>query len=261
MIRLSFSNIAWAESEDAAVYEALASYGFSGLEMAPTRWFPAQPYTHAEEAACLAAQLKEKYGLAVSSMQSIWYGRTERLFGCEQERNLLREYTRQAMHFAAKMGCKNLVFGCPKNRFRPEGEDESLALDFFRETGKDAVSYGCVFALEANPPLYQTNYLNTTREAYEAAGKCPEGVGVNLDFGTILCNRESLEEIACFVPRIHHVHISEPNLAPIQPREEHRQLASILRAGGYDGYVSAEMKKAPFSVLVETMKYLAETFA
>lgn len=54
------------------------------------------------------------------SMQSIWYGRTEKLFGTEEERNLLLDYTKSAVDFAAAIGCKNLVFGCPKNRCIPE---------------------------------------------------------------------------------------------------------------------------------------------
>ena len=42
---------------------------------------------------------------------------------------------------------------------------------------------------------------------------------------------------------VSHVHISEPGLAPIQKRPEHKELALLLGAVGYRGFVSVEMAR------------------
>ena len=83
-MNLSISNIAWKPEQDASVYAAMEKMGYTGLEIAPTRIFPESPYTHLKEARAFARQLKEHYGLSVCSMQSIWYGRTESLFGSRE---------------------------------------------------------------------------------------------------------------------------------------------------------------------------------
>ena len=70
-MKLSISNIAWRPQVDDEMYRFLQEYGYSGIEIAPTRLFPDAPYDHCGEAQAFAVWLKETYGLAVSSMQSI----------------------------------------------------------------------------------------------------------------------------------------------------------------------------------------------
>lgn len=41
---LSISNISWSAEQDSQVYELMQKHGFSGLEIAPTRIFPENPY-------------------------------------------------------------------------------------------------------------------------------------------------------------------------------------------------------------------------
>ena len=80
-MKLSISNIAWAEEHDAEMYQYMNDAGFNGLEIAPTRIYPEAPYDKLSEAKDWAEELKEKYGLVVPSMQSIWYGHTEKRQG------------------------------------------------------------------------------------------------------------------------------------------------------------------------------------
>ena len=49
-MKLSISNIAWDGSQDGKVYELMIWYGYSGLEIAPTRIFPEAPYSKNTEA-------------------------------------------------------------------------------------------------------------------------------------------------------------------------------------------------------------------
>ena len=245
-MKLSISNIGWPASLDQAVYGKMVEYGFTGLEIAPTRIFPLSPYRQLEKASRWSQELKHTYGISISSMQSIWYGRQEKLFGSPEERAALLEYTKEAIDFASAMGCGNLVFGCPKNRTVPAGLSpdavDAIALPFFKELGDYAASKGTVLALEANPPLYHTNYINHTSAALELIKKVGSpGFLLNLDVGTMIACGESPSLLEGSVPLIHHVHLSEPGLPPLEERPLHRQLAELLAAQEYQGYLSIEV--------------------
>ena len=261
-MRLSASNIAWTKEEDPALYVWLAEQGFKGLEIAPTRIFPEDPYGRIPEAKVWSAHIKEEYGLSVSSMQSIWYGRTERLFFDKEERTSLLEYTKKAIDFAAACRCENLVFGCPKNRALPEGSDAEIAISFFKELGDYAKQQGTAIGFEANPVIYGTNYINDTGSALALIRKVSsEGFCLNLDTGTVIENGEDCKELQGHVSEISHVHISEPGLTPIKPRELHTQLRELLKAEGYQGYISVEMGRTDRAdVLFQSLEYVKSVF-
>ena len=241
-MNLAISNIAWSAEQDDMAYKMMRELGFSGLEIAPTRIFPENPYNHIEEAEEWRKQIGKQYGFEVPSMQSIWYGRPERMFGTDKEREQLLIYTKQAIDFASVVGCKNLVFGCPKNRCLPERVDAALAVPFFSELAEYAVSKGTVIGLEANPPIYHTNYINTTDEAFMLIERVSSaGFALNLDVGTMLWNHEIAEVLKGRVQHISHVHVSEPYLAPVMRRGIHHEIADILNKEGYQGFVSIEM--------------------
>lgn len=261
-MKLSASNIGWRAEEDGAVCETLRSLGFAGVEAAPTRICPDRPYDHPEAAAAFAQALRQRYGFAVPSLQSIWFGRTEQVFGAVQEQQELLDYTRAAVEFAAAAGCPSLVFGCPKNRSVPPDKRPEDAAPFFREIGRYAAERGVVLALEANPPLYNTNFLNRTADAVAYARFLDSpGIAVNLDFGTILQNGEGLKAAADGLALVSHIHISEPGLAPVERRPLHGELAALLRDRGYGGYVSLETKTTEAAAIGRMAAYLAEVFA
>jgi sugar phosphate isomerase/epimerase len=263
-MKLSISNIAWSAEHDEHMMAFISAEGFQGLEIAPTRIFPADPYSHLDEAMKYSEDLHASWGLRISSMQSIWFGRTEKVFGTPQERQALLDYTASAIEFAARIGCPNLVFGNPKNRVqeRPDLLDPD-GVDFFRRIAELAFRRETVVALEPNPEMYGTNYVTTTDQAFELVRKVDHpGLRVNFDFGTVLANGESLDPLRENLHLVHHVHISEPGLAPIQPRRIHSELASILSDGCYDGFVSIEMKNCQDLAPVESaIRMVEEVFA
>lgn len=261
-MKLAVSNIAWRPEDDAKAYGLMERYGFTGLEIAPTRVFPENPYDKPEDMRQWSRELKASYGFRIPSMQSIWYGRTEKLFGSREERAALLLYTRKAIDFAAVAGCGNLVFGCPRNRYLPEGGDPEIGVQFFRELGEYAAARGTVVGLEANPPIYHTNYINNTQEALKLVETVNSaGFRLNLDASTIIENGESLSVLAGRAGLISHVHISEPGLGPVQPRPVHRELLTVLKAEGYEGFVSVEMgNTGDLSVLEGVLAYVKEIF-
>ena len=261
-MKLSISNIAWPQEKDEEVYQLMKKYRFTGLEIAPTRWFAEDPYEHVSEAVDKCIYLKRKYGFRISSMQSIWFGRTESIWGSSEEQKRLNEYTQKAIDFAVGVECGNLVFGCPRNRNKPEGVDDAVVFPFFRQLGDYASKHHTVIAIEANPSIYHTNYINCTQEALKMICQVDsEGIRFNLDVGTVIENGEDIESVKDALPFIHHVHISEPHLAPVKKRVLHEKLAAILRESAYQGYVSIEMgNQSDIMLIEEIMEYVSEVF-
>ena len=261
-MKLSISNIAWDAAQDDAVYTLMRKYGYSGLEIAPTRILPEAPYDQIEAAEKWSKELKARWGFSVPSLQSIWYSRQEKIFGTDEERLFLIDHSKRAIDFAAVVGSRNLVFGCPRNRILPEGTDPNVAITFFRELGDYAASKGTTIGMEANPTIYHTNYINDTRSAINLIGQVnSKGFMLNLDVGTMIQNREAVSELINHVHLISHVHISEPGLKPIEERNLHQELKKILTEENYGGFVSIEMAKvAEVSVVENALVYVRSIF-
>lgn len=259
-MKLSISNIAWTAEHDTAMYPFLADKGFSGLEIAPTRIFPDAPYDHIDEARDWAARLKEDYGLSVSSMQSIWYGRQEKVFGDAEDRKALADYTRKACRFAQTIGCKNLVFGNPRNRETLDAaRDMPVAVDFFRTLGSIAVEHDTVIAIEPNPVIYNTHFINRTDQAVEMVDMAKtDGLKVNYDLGTVIENNEDMGYLFSIGEYVNHIHVSEPYLAPVDVshKEYHKALVDYARRHE-NIYLSIEMSKAAdLETVKDTVEYI-----
>ncbi len=263
-MRLSISNIAWEMKEDETVYQLMKQYGYSGLEIAPTRIFPSAPYDRPDRAKRWKESLQKLYGFCIPSIQSIWYGRQEKLFGSERERETLLCYTKKAIDLASAIGSKNLVLGCPRNRAVTVGMDirDDIVSCFFKPLGDYAASKGTAIGLEAVPSIYGTVYIHDTRSALELIHQVgSEGFRLNLDVGAMICNDEHATDLEGYVDHIGHVHISEPGLEKIKARSIHVELSDLLREEGYTGHVSIEMKKVEdLSDIEEALRYVRETF-
>ena len=179
------------------------------------------------------------------------------IFESEENTEELIKYTIKAIDFANAIGCKNLVFGCPKNRnMNDYSEDYPKAIRFFKEIGKYALEKNVVIAIEPNPVIYNTNFLNYTKETIDLAKEINmNSIKLNYDLGTVIYNEENLKTLKHNIEYINHIHISEPNLELVENREIHKELISILKEIDYKGYVSIEMKK---SDNVENVKNVIE---
>lgn len=262
-MKISVSNIAWSSEFDEKVYGILKKKSIRGLEIAPTRIFPEDPYSRLDEAKKFSYKLKAEYNLDISSIQAIWFARKENMFSSPEERGFLYSYAKRAIDFAAAVNCGNIVFGCPKNRNMPPGADSESALSFFKKLGDYAFSKKTVIGMEANPAIYGTNYINFTEDALRLI-KLVDSAGfkLNLDLGTVIANEETLDVIYENSSLVNHVHISEPNLKIIRKRNLHKELADILNRADYGGFVSLEMGRVDeLSELERTIDYLTEIFA
>lgn len=259
-MKLAISNMAWKHGQEEKAYQLMQKYGFKGLEIVPTKVIAENPYDKLEKIVAWKEKLQNQYGFEIVSMQSIWYGRKEKLFGNGKEREKLISYTYKAIDFAGKLKCGNLVLGSPRNRNMPYGCKEEEVLPFFELIADYADTRETVVSIEPNPPIYNTNFINTTQEAFALVDRInSSGFQVNLDFGTIIENQENIADFRRNIQRINHVHISEPMLKPIRQRKEHVELIHLLKQEGYRGYISIEMQETEDMELLENiMKYVAD---
>ena len=130
-MKISVSNIGWDKQYDEKMYKYIAISKLNGIEIAPTRIIEDRPYEKNEQAIKFADNMKKKYNLEISSMQSIWYGKQGNIFD-EENAKMFIEYTKKAIDFASDIKCGNLVFGCPKNRNVPDGKNTNDILYFFK---------------------------------------------------------------------------------------------------------------------------------
>lgn len=260
-MKLSFSNIAWDFSQNDEICKMLKNHNFSGIEIAPTIISP-EPFTkNIASIQNFSNSIFKGYGFMIPSMQSIWFGRTENIFNPNDTETMI-DYTKKIIDLASIINCPNLVFGCPKNRNMPAPNLEDQVIPFFKTIGDYAYQKNTCVALEANPVIYNTNFINTTSDAFSFAKKVnSNGLKVNVDLGTIIYNNETLEPLSKNPELINHVHISEPNLVPIEKRPLHQELYHLLKEIGYQNFVSVEMKNPEKTGIIEdTAKYISEIF-
>ena len=263
-MKLSISNIAWKPEENELIFSLMNKYGFTGLEFAPTLLLGENPYNKIPEAKLQLHKLTTSYNIFFSSIQSVFYKMDAQLFGPNDEQEVLFNTLQKAIEFCSALEIHNIVFGAPKNRVIPEDKTVLDIIPFFTEIAKIANANNTVLSMEANPAIYQTNFINTTGEAIQLVKEVNSpGFKVNLDFGTIIENEESLNYLETELEFINHIHISEPFLMPIKRRDEHRELAAILKANSYDGYISIEMRQPEqnaSSIIESTLQYIREIF-
>jgi sugar phosphate isomerase/epimerase len=257
-VKLAVSNIAWEQKNDEEILRYLADSGYSGLEIAPDRLIPENPYAQTALAKQICQNIKERFGLAICSMQAILYGRREQIFAGAADRMIIFKQVKKAIDFAAKLSCPNLVFGAPKNRVIRDKNQYPLAVEFFYQLGEYARQRATVIAIEANPPIYETNFINKTEEAFKLVKDVgSSGFKVNVDLGTIIYNREKPDQVLAGINYINHVHISEPYLAPLKKRTIHQVFFKEMRDRGYNGYLSIEMKNpGDLQAVLEAVDYI-----
>lgn len=254
--KLSMSNIAWTPEERLEAYAILAEAGFTGLEIAPGLFFHAaeDPFLPDTATARRARAEAAEAGLAVVSMQSLLFGVAgAALFEGAEARAAFETGMRRAIALADRFGIPNLVFGSPLQRRVPEGLAMSDALDqaaeMFRKLGDAAAAADTRIGIEANPAAYGTNFCTTLDEALGFVALVDHPAIVpHLDLGAMHMNGDFAgvaERLPGLAPRLSHVHVSEPELAPA-PADPAALVPVLggLGAAGYSRAVSIEMKRA-----------------
>lgn len=243
---ISVSNMAFPNKEFNRYLSILKNNRYEGVELLPTKVIEPFQIEYYDKANEVLNRLDNK--LEVSSIQSILYGVELNLFNKNETPSLI-ETMKKVILFSKSINCNNIVFGCPKNRNMNEESRIDDAISFFKTIGDFAFENDVTIALEANPKIYNTNFINTTKAAIEFCEKVrSSGLKVNLDLGTVIYNNEDLNDIFKHADYINHIHISEPYLVQIKIRDIHYKLFEKIIESGYGKYVSLELKEGDFNL-------------
>jgi len=261
-VRLAMSAIAWEPPEDDAAARILREQGFTGVELAPTKIFArADKASDAELASCRTAW--EGRGLRIVALQALLFGRADlTMFGNTHDATV--EYLSGVVRLGARLGAGALIFGSPRNRARgalPLAEAWPRAVEFFRTLGDVAAEAGTCLCIEPNPPRYGADFITTSKEALRLVEEVASpGFGLHLDAACARLAGENFpERLRASAHVLRHVHLSEPDLAPVNDRgaADLPGIAAALRDISYSGYVSVEMKSAGLDAVRAAAKFAA----
>ena len=248
--RIAVTNLAWPKAETEAALALLSRLGVGGVELAPAQAGLSWNDRLLEDAARLRDRL-DAAGLRVAALQGWLFGLTEpaTLFGPPAARNLLARHMRHVAHLAGVLGAGACVYGAPRSRDPGDLSDDAATAEataFLRDVAAEFAAASTVLAFEANAPVYGCRFVTSTEQALRLVRAVDRaGVGVQIDTGTVFLNGETLALAAADLPLVAHVHVSEPNLMPIGTAGvDHAPVAAALRAAGWAGWISIEMKAA-----------------
>lgn len=250
-MRLAISNIAWKASEDDAVAEVMRRAGADAVELAPTVYWK-DPLAAARSDRVALRDAWAARGLPVAALQSLLFGFPDLNLFDASTRGAMLDRLRGMLAVAADLGAGPLVFGSPRNRRRGDltwAAALEVAVPFFRELGDEAARLGVCLCVEPNPPAYGCDFVTTAAEGRELVERVgASGFRLHLDAaGLLLAGDEPAVEMARSVHLLSHVHFSAPQLGPVGPGSavDYTAVAAALRAAGYGGVVSIEMRPAP----------------
>jgi sugar phosphate isomerase/epimerase len=259
-VKLAISNLAWPVADDAAVAEVLRSHSIGGVELAPSKVWVRAPRVESGVAEAYAGWWKEA-GCGVVAFQAILFGHAEMtIFGDGDVLAATERHLVAMGELAARCGARVLVLGAPGNRKRGRRSMPTAiaaAAAALRPVAEKLAPLGVHLCIEPNPPRYGCDFVTTAAEAAVLADAVVRpNFGVHLDAAALALSGEASEAaLAPLMRHVRHFHVSEPDLAPVGTTTgvPHAALGRVLRALGYDGWYSIEMRGGEDDAWRETL--------
>lgn len=250
-VKLSISNIAWPQNEEESFLKLIKQWGCSGVELAPSRFWPNPRNINQEEVTGYKALLNS-IGLEVCAIQALLYGRPELgIFRSPHVELETIQFIKSLCDLAASFGTPVLVFGSPANRQRGHlSMDKAFerAADFFQPVALHASKLGVCVCIEPLRPQ-ETDFITSAEEGLRLVKmiKSP-GFGLHLDAKAVSAEQaDTTSVINSCAGQFCHFHINDPELVEVNSTNQvnHPELGTALRSTGYKKYVSIEMRKMP----------------
>lgn len=217
---ISISNIAWETEQDDDIKNILVDQNIPYIDVAHSKYFNSPSDLKKSD----IEQIKKRwnqYGISIYGMQSLMYGTQDlNIFGSKNSQDKMLSHLNNVCYIAENLGARKLVFGSPRNRDRskvPTTQVENIAINFFNQLGDIAKSHQVTICLEPNPTCYNSNFMTNSYETHHIVEKTNHSnIKMQLDIGAMILNSEpAFQTIEKIKNQIHHIHISEPNLAPL----------------------------------------------
>lgn len=267
-MKLAFSNIAWDPAEEAQVLPILQQYGFTGIEVAPTKFWPDWESASLKQAKEIAEIYKEQ-GFVIPALQSVLFGKPDlQVFGSPKQQQQLKNHLGFIADLANAFGAKAVVFGSPKNRDPGDRTPEQAmdeAICFFNEVAPYFSDANSQLVIEANPKYYNCNFVSHWQEARSLVKQCDHpGIGLHFDLAcTQLAGDSPMDAVAEVHQDIRHFHISQPDLSPFSsPLTEHEATANLLKNYQYSKFCSVEMRRSedPLKDITQAARFASQIY-
>lgn len=247
MIRLAASNIAWKGDDHSAGLSLARAAGAEGVELAASLlWDEPVKATPSERSA--ARRLAQDSGLEVVGLHALTFTRPDlKLFGTAAERTALRDYLRATAELCRDLGGHTIVFGSPSARRRgtlPAAEADSIATEFFRGCAEDIAPTGGLLLIEPLTPAEADFVTSADQGAALVRRVGHPAFRLELDGRVLAENREGYDAFSRLKDILAHVQTSDPGLSePGSKGVDHAPLGAALRASGYAGWLTLEMRR------------------
>ena len=247
-MKAAVSNIALSPYDHGEELRQLARLGLEGLEVAPSRvWHETWHGLHAAEVAAYRRAV-EAAGLEIVGLHSLFYDHPELgLFKDAEGRRRTLDFLADLSAVCRDLGGRTLIWGGGRRRGEvPADEAFAEAVDFMAELCRRTEGHGTCFCFEPLGPE-DTDFITSTRDSLAIVEAVDHpALAVQLDAKALVANREA--EAATFetvAARLVHFHANEPDLGVLgsSGAVDHAGLGRMLRAAGYDGWVSIEQRQ------------------
>ena len=248
-MKIAISNLAWRVDEDQSkVVELLDKHGIEFIELANRKRNFDQVLSSSKK---------------VCSMQSIFASDGFELLGSELDRSMIELKFFRALSDAENLGCRNIVYGCPKSRRMPDFDRSSKrdrvmseVVRMFREISSAKKSI--TVAIEPVVERYGSQFLTNFRDAVKFVKKVDRpNIKVNLDLANVLETGVSASEVIRDLKHVSHVHVSEMSLDKIKYHEEISRIIKHIAENESDRLiVSIEALDLTLEEIEESIKIL-----
>lgn len=267
-MRLSVSNIAWEPAELEAHLILLKDLGCDGVEIAPSCVWSEPVDISVEEIKGLR-DMVFSHGLSIPAIHALLYTRPDLyLFGDGSMRRDTVKYLKELIRLAGSLSAGVLVYGSPASRRvgeRPYAECYALAVDSFRELGKEASLYDTVFCIEPLAPS-ESDFICSADEGHAFVQDIGHpNIGLHLDARAMVDAGEDFGLVfGKYGNDIKHFHVGDKGLAPPgHTGFDHAEIGACLSRSAYTGFVSIEMKRGfgnSMDVVKTAVKYVREKY-
>jgi len=268
-VKYAISNIALPQYQHCNELFELASLGFEGLEVAPSRvWSDTWKGQTALDIRRYRSHV-EAAGLEVVGLHSLLFDQPElALCASTEKRRRLMEFFVHLSGLCRDLGGRTLIWGGGRTRGAMSAENaHRIAIDFFSQLCRRTEGHETVFCLEPLTPP-DTDFLHSVRECKEIVDAVDHpGLQIQIDVKALAGNGElDLETVSAVADSLVHVHANEPGFGILGASEEidHVVAGECLRLVGYDGYVSIEQKTIDpddiFGPIRQSLKVLREAY-
>ena len=244
-MKLIISNLSWNLNENYKVINIIKKLDIKNIEISANKIFN-NNYTLKNIKKNQHFWRKEK--IKFYSMQSILFNtKNAYLFGNKTQQRIFFNEIKNKIYLCKKIGAKVIVFGSPSNKkiFLHRNLDNlnKIAYNSFKKISKICEKCGICFCIEANPKIYNCEYLNYTKDAIKLVKQINSNFfKLNLDLGTIIANDEPFKNIIQdHIKLIGHVQISVPYLKDIMSyKNTIAKFIKELKVNNYQKYISIE---------------------